>query len=215
MSRLISVKSTFFGLIILSLTSFGVLAQDSNVSMDNEAVGDPSASPTIAFSSQNTEELPPELIILQLVDSELQNIYKRDSFVPPNFPSLFFLPGEHRALKTALASFVARPPTEEEIANSENGGIGQEDDLGEGTQKTYPREVKLGGILYNGNQDWIIWINQTRITPDAIPSEILDINVYENYVELKWFDGGTNKIYPVRLRPNQRFNIDARMFLPG
>ena len=103
------------------------------------------------------------------------------------------------------------------IAESEasSQGLGGDDLQGEGAQKTYPREVKLGGILYNGVEDWIIWINQTRITPGAIPSEILDISVYDNYVELKWFDGETNKIYPIRLRPNQRFNIDARMFLPG
>jgi hypothetical protein len=32
---------------------------------------------------------------------------------------------------------------------------------------------------------------------------------------MKWFDEYTNQVFPIRLRPHQRFNIDARMFLPG
>ena len=215
MGRGLLKKLALYGVMLFAFSSYNAMAQDSA-----PAANPPTEvnSQTIIFGAQNEgEDIPPELLVLKLVDSELQEIYKRDSFVPPNFPSLFFLPGEHRALKTALASFVARPPTEEEIAESEasSQGLGGDDLQGEGAQKTYPREVKLGGILYNGVEDWIIWINQTRITPGAIPSEILDISVYDNYVELKWFDGETNKIYPIRLRPNQRFNIDARMFLPG
>jgi hypothetical protein len=43
----------------------------------------------------------------------------------------------------------------------------------------------------------------------------MDIKVSRAYIDLKWFDGYTNKIYPIRLRPQERFNLDSRIFLPG
>ncbi len=78
-----------------------------------------------------------------------------------------------------------------------------------------PREIKLSGLLYKSKSDWIIWLNGKRITPKSLPTEVYDIKVYKNYIELEWFDGNTNQIFPIRLRPHQRFNLDARMFLPG
>lgn len=78
-----------------------------------------------------------------------------------------------------------------------------------------PREIALSGIVYRTNDDWTVWLNGQRLKPDALPREVMDINVRKKYVELKWYDAQTNLIYPVRLRPHQRFNIDSRMFLPG
>jgi hypothetical protein len=78
-----------------------------------------------------------------------------------------------------------------------------------------PRDIALGGIVYKGTKDWVIWLNSLRIAPDAIPSEVVDLKVYKEYIELEWFDRTTNQIYPIRLRPHQRFNLDTRMFLPG
>ncbi len=77
------------------------------------------------------------------------------------------------------------------------------------------RYITLSGIVYESADDWVIWLNGMRITPRAIPSEILSLSVGEESVDLKWFDDYTNKIFPIRLRPNQRFNIDMRIFLPG
>ncbi len=77
------------------------------------------------------------------------------------------------------------------------------------------RELSLGGIVFAGVDDWTIWLNGQRVTPDAIPKEILDMRVSDSYVEIKWFDSYTNLVYPLRLRPHQRFNLDNRIFLPG
>ena len=76
-------------------------------------------------------------------------------------------------------------------------------------------DISLGGILYMGAKDWTIWLNNTRVTPDAIPSEVLDLKVYKDYIEIEWFDSSKNLIYPIRLRTQQRFNLETRMFLPG
>ncbi|MBU0860032.1 MAG: hypothetical protein KJ667_08840, partial [Alphaproteobacteria bacterium] len=77
------------------------------------------------------------------------------------------------------------------------------------------REISLSGIIWRNNEDWTVWLNGQRLKPDALPREVMDINVRKKYVELKWYDANTNLIYPVRLRPHQRFNLDSRMFLPG
>lgn len=77
------------------------------------------------------------------------------------------------------------------------------------------RELSLGGIVYANNSDWTIWLNGQRLKPDALPREVMDINVRKKYIELKWYDSSTNLIYPIRLRPHQRFNLDSRIFLPG
>ncbi len=78
-----------------------------------------------------------------------------------------------------------------------------------------PRDLRVGGLLYKSSEDWVFWINGIRVTPSAKIKELKHVKVYQNYVEIKWFDAMTNTIYPVRIKPAQRFNIDARNFLPG
>ena len=69
--------------------------------------------------------------------------------------------------------------------------------------------------MYSQADNWVVWLNGQRVTPEAIPKEIMDIKVRKDYVELKWYDSFSNLIYPVRLQPHQRFNLDSRIFLPG
>lgn len=77
------------------------------------------------------------------------------------------------------------------------------------------RDIRLSGIVYNSKNDWTIWLNGRRVTPKALPPEVMDLKVYKGYIELEWFDDYSNNIFPIRLRPHQRFNIDTRIFLPG
>jgi hypothetical protein len=77
------------------------------------------------------------------------------------------------------------------------------------------RELSLSGIVYKSPTDWTVWMNGQRLKPDALPREIMDIKVHKKYIDLKWYDASSNLIYPIRLRPHQRFNLDSRMFLPG
>ena len=144
--------------------------------------------------------------VLRLVEEEIEAFFAQDIFIPPDIPSMLFLPGEHSALVAAKANFQTRLPTESEL---------QQDMAEEGEVIEAIREIALGGILYVSDKDWVIWLNSQRVTPDAIPSEVMDIDVRKEFVLLRWFDRQTNKIFPVRLLPNQRFNLDARMFLPG
>ncbi|HRQ61827.1 MAG TPA: hypothetical protein PLO23_10025, partial [Alphaproteobacteria bacterium] len=130
---------------------------------------------------------------------------------PDTLPSLFFTFWEHNAIKDARrARGLARPPTEAELAMLSEG---------ETLERIKPppeeREIKLGGIAYTRGGDWTIWLNNKRITPKALPKEIVELRVYKDYIEVKWLDDYTQQIFPIRLRPHQRFNMDSRIFLPG
>lgn len=123
-------------------------------------------------------------------------------------PSLFFTYWQFKAILEAQKSRgVVRPPTQAEL-DALDRGDDFEPDPG-------PRDITLGGILYTKKNEWVIWINGQRVTPDAVPKEVLDLQVFEDYIEIKWLDEYTKQIFPLRLRAHQRFNLDARVFLPG
>lgn len=138
-------------------------------------------------------------------------LYDRIATVHPNIdldqiPSLFLTPSEQSLISEARLGLTARSPSDYELSQSEN----KEANIPMG-----PRELALGGIVYASSNEWTIWINGEKITPKRLPSEILDIKVYKDYIKLKWFDAYTNQIFPIKMRTHQRFNIDTRIFLPG
>ena len=119
--------------------------------------------------------------------------------------SLFFTYWQSRAIEDAKKSKgkgLVRPPTPEELGEEIKPEPGE-------------RDIRLGGIVFTTENDWTIWLNGQRVTPKAIPKEVLDLRVYEEYIEIKWIDEYTNQIFPLRLRAHQRFNLDSRIFLPG
>lgn len=118
--------------------------------------------------------------------------------------SLFFTAGEHDLILDARRGLTTRSPETDD-------GVPEEQTMA----PTGPRDISLGGIVYHGKKDWTIWLNSMRVSPEALPDKVMDLKVYKDYIELEWFDSQTNQIYPIRLRPHQRFNLDTRMFLPG
>lgn len=122
--------------------------------------------------------------------------------------SLIFTRSEQDLIEEARENFRTRPPTPQEVEQEEV--IEPEAPRPRGI-----RELSLAGIVYNGKNDWTIWLNGQRVTPEALPKEILDLDVSGSYIQIQWFDAYTNQIYPIRLRPHQRFNLDSRIFLPG
>ena len=125
------------------------------------------------------------------------------SLTPQSLETLFFTAWQHALLKEAKEGFVTAPAPAGAVA-------------GQG-EKRAPgiREISLGGIAFSSADRWTVWLNGVRVTPDALPEAVMDIKVGRAYIDLKWFDGYTNKIYPIRLRPQERFNLDSRIFLPG
>jgi hypothetical protein len=141
--------------------------------------------------------------------SKLEQSLRNHSAVSPpgtqvaDLKTLFFTAWQYALLNEAKETFRTRPPTASEMNNPN------------GQRPTGPREISLGGISYRDGKHWTVWLNQQRIQPDAIPKEVLDIKVSSDHIDLKWFDAATNLIFPIRLRPHERFNIDDRIFLPG
>jgi len=123
-----------------------------------------------------------------------------------HIPSLLFTYWQHQSIIDAKNKRgVVRPPTPAELEAIERG-----DDIPPAI-----RDITLGGIVYKGKEDWTIWLNGERVTPSAVPKEVLDLRVYKDHIEVKWIDETTNQVFPIRLRTHQRFNLDMRIFLPG
>ena len=144
-------------------------------------------------------------IVLNIADAKGR---LRDATVlPETIPTLFFTAWQHALLQEAKIGFKTRLPDPGDVA-ADDGTTPKVLDPG-------IRELSLGGIAFGNISSWTVWLNGVRVTPQAIPDQVLDIKVSRAYIDLKWFDRYTNKIYPVRLRPHERFNLDSRIFLPG
>ena len=167
----------------------------SSSSTDLDAVDPPPASGMLA-------DLPPveqEAVVMTPIEKEIneQLAYLRPTVNIDAMSSLFFSIWEHDLVRDARRGLNTR-------GNSEDG-----------VDIVAPRDISLGGIVYAGKSDWTIWINNVRISPTRMPTEVMDLKVFRDYIELEWFDATTNQIFPIRLRPHQRFNLDSRIFLPG
>ncbi len=162
----------------------------------------PQASLTVETISDELGTVPqaPAATLLGIANAKQ---YIRDSTLTPEaLTSLFFTAWQHELLQEAKMGFRTGRP------GSGADGSAVAADPGN-------REISLGGIAYSSDKRWTVWLNGVRITPGALPRAIIDIKVNRAYIDLKWFDAYTNRIYPVRLRPQERFNLDSRIFLPG
>lgn len=145
-------------------------------------------------------------------DKKLQAL-REQNINPSEIPSLLFTYWEHAALMDAKKTRgVVRAPTDNELSTSLEAPTGASV-----APVVEPgiRELTLGGIVFTNGADWTIWLNNTQVTPKALPRQAIDLVVRKEYVDIKWYDEYTNQIFPVRLRPHQRFNLDTRIFLPG
>lgn len=129
---------------------------------------------------------------------------------PEGYRALLFTPHEHLRivqmvggrLPTPAAAVVDDIVTEVPLPLMEEG-------------QTIDRVLHLSGIVYANPQDWSIWINGRQISPRAQPDEVRGIRVSRDVVELQWYDAINETVVPVRLRPQQRFSLDTRSFVPA
>ncbi|MBI2235049.1 MAG: hypothetical protein HYU57_08750 [Micavibrio aeruginosavorus] len=165
------------------------------------AIAVPDATGTVDMmarqASDNTE-------LLAIADAKSR--LREGSVAPDPDQTLFFTAWQHSLLQEAKIGFTTRRPNPGEVAISQNPNAPRDPGI---------RELTLGGIAFGDAGKWTVWLNGVRVTPEAIPDQVMDIKVSRAYIDLKWFDRYTNKIYPVRLRPHERFNLDSRIFLPG
>ncbi len=173
------------------------------------APGVPAANTGGTQSSSGTYETLDPAAFKNLEDALGSMAVLRKNVIPSEeVGTLVFTLWQHALLADAKKLFRTRRPTDAEIAAAAEGGAVE-------TKPRGIREIGLNGILYKGKDNWVVWLNGKRLAPDALPKEVIDIKVHSTYIDLKWFDAFSNLIYPIRIRPHQRFNLDTRIFLPG
>lgn len=117
--------------------------------------------------------------------------------------------------------------TDEELDKIENASAGKidskdmTDPSADGEDKPAPitiagpRDLRLAGILYHGNNDWVIWFNGMRVTPKTKPEGMLDILVRKDRIALKWLDRPTNRIINLVMYPHQEYHLDSDTITAG
>lgn len=181
--------------------------------IENDSAGDTEevSNDSPGNTGDDEEFLLEELVQQELNRQKLESIESRSSLASsiPDIPSLLFFPRQIALIKEFELGLLT-PPPDTRPPRVENPVLPPE-------TNDAIRELYLSGILYNDEDDWIIWMNGQRITSDEkdLPDVIFELNVNKEYVELVWHDLNTNIVYPIRLRPNQRFNLDSRLFIPG
>ena len=205
-------------LLILAFISFGFLSLEVHAQSAPPASASAadSAKDTILGATEKPPEAPlaPEVLILRKIEQDLKEKYKTDIYVPPSIPSLIYTQSQQSLLREARNGFNTRVPTDAELRNSQGVPDVSTADI-QSTMMRGARSLSLGGIVFLSTDDWTIWLNKKRITSTKIPPEAIDLRVYKEFIEVRWYDSATNQIYPIRLRPNQTFNLDAHTFVPG
>ncbi len=84
-----------------------------------------------------------------------------------------------------------------------------------GIQIPAVRRIIVSGVYYKNPSEWIVWINNHKVTPGNLIPEIMDIKVVNDRVRLKWFDIGLNGIITLEMRPHQVYDIVTGVMLPG
>lgn len=160
-------------------------------------------------SNGRFDELDPQDLLDMDAALQRMSLIRPDTAKPEEIGTLVFTLWQHSLLQQAKQTFTTREVTQEEIERAKNG------ELDEVQKPKGIRELSLSGILFKTKDDWVVWLNGQRWAPNALPKQVIDIKVSKTHIDLKWFDEYTNLIYPVRMRPHQRFNLDSRIFLPG
>ena len=202
-------RSFKFVTLLLAGAALGIGSVHASSELSPDAPANLGITPEAAAAAPAA--VPAEVLILRGIEKELKEKLKKDVFRPSNIPSLVFTPSQHAMLSEARLGFNTRIPTPTEL---QPGDAPSPDDPNYRAPPSV-RKLSLGGIVFNTPDEWTIYLNNKRITPDAMPAEAVDLRVYKDFIELRWFDSQTNQIFPVRLRPNQTFNLDGRVFLPG
>ena len=198
--------------LLVSALSVPAYAQDEFIQAPpdtNIVIPDAQESTVVAVPSNPDSAMPGDVVAVPSNPRDLvpttpieKEISEQIAFMQPNvnidtLASLFFSVWEHDLVRDARR------------------GLNTRDNTDDGVDIAGPRDISLGGIIFTSRTDWTIWLNNVRVSPTRIPTEVMDLKVFRDYIELEWFDATTNQIFPIRLRPQQRFNLDSRIFLPG
>lgn len=175
-------------------------------------LGGGGARPPIDFSALGldpnaAQDLSPEEAILLSAQKQMKDELEKLGNEKTGVPSLLFSRLEYERIRKALEQRGSAAIVPDDVADDDTGD--------EGGVVLEGRDIRLSGIFFKNAEDWIIWLNDQRLTPQRLPKQIKEIKVYKKYIEIKWADNTSAQTYAIRLRPNQRFNLDTQSFSPG
>lgn len=210
------MKLFFLSLLAMLGLSGAVVAQEmsagASVAIDDIQNLQPDLAAELGVDSEEYKGKAPEEILLIKVQEQMRKELHRLDTLQPDIPSLFFTPPQYELLRSAITGFDQNL----DLAGLRTKAGDLFDALPDDADAfASAREIALDGVVYNGADDWIVWLNNQRLTPKRLPTQVQAIIVHKDYVDLKWFDHQTKQLIPVRMRPSQRFNLDTRLFLPG
>lgn len=114
-------------------------------------------------------------------------------------------------------SFFFSPLEMTAIQQAFSGRIMKDETLANESMAPPPRRlIRVAGVLYKSPKNWIVWMNNKKVTPNELLPEIVDISVKDSSkVSLKWYDVGLNQVISITLRPHQTYDIVTGILLPG
>lgn len=114
-------------------------------------------------------------------------------------------------------SFLFTPAEVAAIRRAQGGVVSGTAALGADQTTNVPqrRLIVLSGVVFRGENDWILWLNGRKVTPKDMLPEIVDVVVAKDKVHLKWFDVGLNDVISITMRPHQTYDIVTGVLLPG
>ncbi len=119
--------------------------------------------------------------------------------------------------KPFRGSFFLSPLEIAAIQQALEGRVTKNQTLAEETKPVIPahRVIRISGVLYRTPSNWIVWMNNQKVTPENLLPEIVDISVKDSSkVSLKWYDIGLNQVISITLRPHQTYDITTGVLLP-
>lgn len=118
---------------------------------------------------------------------------------PPFQDSLLFSPVEVNAIQQAIDGRAVKGAALKERAPADAAA----------------RYIKVGGVFYEKENDWVVWLNGQAVTPGNLLPEIVGIEVRGSRIFLEWFDAVTDGVISITLRPNQTYDLVTGVLLPG
>ncbi len=193
---------------IVSVLSFAAMAQDIDPAQFAQppiptllpAANDPALAAPSTTPPASVIAAPPPVADGEIV-SPTPLLVSTDTVKKKE--SIFFTPNQLISIMRANQGFIA-PREAFDIKNQSDNPT----DMG-------PRAIAITGIIYNGSNDWTVWINNERVTPKNIPDRIMGINVSSDRVRLRWMDIGNQRIVNVTLRTNQIYLLDTDTIISG
>lgn len=68
-------------------------------------------------------------------------------------------------------------------------------------------DIRLGAVLYFGPNDWVLWLQGEKWTPETARDDLQVLDVAEDHVRLLWQKNKGEKAVEILLKPHQAYRL--------